>query len=66
MSVFDDICRVKRVTKVTEKVALGILSGTVKVSGFFTGSVANSKLGKKLFGLLPGQIVLASLDGFSK
>lgn len=53
-------------TKVTEKVALGVLSGTVKVSGFFTSSVANSKLGKKLFGLLPGQIVLASLDGFSK
>lgn len=60
------IKRVKRVTKVTEKVALGVLSGTVKVSGFFTSSVANSKLGKKLFGLLPGQIVLASLDGFNK
>lgn len=66
MSVFGDFCRVKRVTKLTEKVALGVLSGTVKVSGFFTSSVANSKLGKKLFGLLPGQIVLASLDGFSK
>ena len=49
----------------TEKVALGVLSGVVKVSGFFTSSVANSKAGKKFFGLLPGEMVLASLDGFS-
>ncbi|CDP01876.1 unnamed protein product [Coffea canephora] len=60
------IKRVKRVTKMTEKVALGVLSGVVKVSGFFTSSVANSKAGKKFFGLLPGEMVLASLDGFSK
>lgn len=49
----------------TEKVANGVLSGVVKVSGFFTSSLANSKVGKKFFGLLPGEIVLASLDGFS-
>ncbi|KAK9285060.1 hypothetical protein L1049_024245 [Liquidambar formosana] len=60
------IKRVKRMTKMTEKVATGVLSGVVKVSGFFTSSVANSKVGKKFFGLLPGEIVLASLDGFSK
>ncbi|XP_073290871.1 protein EARLY-RESPONSIVE TO DEHYDRATION 7, chloroplastic-like [Primulina huaijiensis] len=60
------IKRVKKVTKMTEKVASGVLTGVVKVSGFFTGSVANSKVGKKFFGLLPGEIVLASLDGFSK
>ncbi|KAM4118430.1 hypothetical protein ACB094_02G201900 [Castanea mollissima] len=60
------IKRVKRVTKMTEKVATGVLSGVVKVSGLITGSVANSKVGKKFFGLLPGEIVLASLDGFSK
>ncbi|XP_030974535.1 protein EARLY-RESPONSIVE TO DEHYDRATION 7, chloroplastic-like [Quercus lobata] len=60
------IKRAKRVTKMTEKVATGVLSGVVKVSGFITGSVANSKVGKKFFGYLPGEIVLASLDGFSK
>ncbi|XP_051127413.1 protein EARLY-RESPONSIVE TO DEHYDRATION 7, chloroplastic-like [Andrographis paniculata] len=60
------IRRVKRVTSMTEKVALGVLSGVVKVSGFFTGSIANSSVGKKFFSLLPGEIVLASLDGFSK
>lgn len=48
----------------SEKVANGVLSGVVKVSGYFTSSVANSKVGKKFFGMLPGEIVLASLDGF--
>ncbi|PIN19166.1 hypothetical protein CDL12_08165 [Handroanthus impetiginosus] len=58
--------RVKALTKMSEKVATGILSGVVKVSGFFTSSVANSKVGQKFFSLLPGEIVLASLDGFNK
>lgn len=60
-----DSCRVKKVTKMTEKVAVGVLSGVLKVSGFFAGSAANTKVGKKLFGFLPGEMVLASLDGFS-
>ncbi|KAK1601649.1 hypothetical protein QYE76_018815 [Lolium multiflorum] len=50
----------------SEKVATGILSGVVKVTGHFTSSIANSKAGKKFFSLLPGEIVLASLDGFGK
>ncbi|CAA0807748.1 Senescence/dehydration-associated protein-related [Striga hermonthica] len=58
--------RVKQMTKMSEKVATGILSGVVKVSGFFTSSVANSKVGQKFFSLLPGEIVLASLDGFNR
>ncbi|XP_052192333.1 protein EARLY-RESPONSIVE TO DEHYDRATION 7, chloroplastic-like isoform X2 [Diospyros lotus] len=57
--------RVKRMTKMSEKVATGILSGVVKVSGFFTSSIVNSSVGKKFFSLLPGEIVLASLDGFT-
>ncbi|XP_049394004.1 protein EARLY-RESPONSIVE TO DEHYDRATION 7, chloroplastic-like [Solanum stenotomum] len=57
---------VKRVAIVTEKMAVGVLSGAVKVSGFFTRSLANSKAGKKLFSLLPGEMVLATLDGFSR
>ena len=61
-----DHFRVKNLTKKTEKMASGVLSGVVKVSGFFTSSIVNSKVGKKFFSLLPGEIVLASLDGFSK
>ncbi|KAL6873588.1 hypothetical protein ACP4OV_013670 [Aristida adscensionis] len=60
------IQRTKKVTKMSEKVATGILSGVVKVSGYFTSSVANSKAGKKFFSMLPGEIVLASLEGFGK
>lgn len=52
-------------TKMSENVATGLLSGVVKVSGFFTSSVVNSKVGQKFFSLLPGEIILASLDGFS-
>ena len=48
----------------SEKVATGVLSGALKVAGFVTSSVVNSKPGKKFFNLLPGEIVLASLDGF--
>ncbi|KAG6410909.1 hypothetical protein SASPL_128982 [Salvia splendens] len=58
--------RVKQMTKMSEKVATGLLSGVVKVSGFFTSSVVNSVVGKKFFSLLPGEIILASLDGFNK
>lgn len=60
------IQRVKTLTKMSEKVANGVLSGVVKVSGFFTSSIVNSKVGKKFFSLLPGEIVLATLDGFNK
>ncbi|XP_008242060.1 PREDICTED: uncharacterized protein LOC103340417 [Prunus mume] len=60
------IKRVKSVSKTTQKVAAGVLSGVLKVSGYFTSSVVNSKVGKKFFRLLPGEILLASLDGFCK
>nr|XP_043615763.1 protein EARLY-RESPONSIVE TO DEHYDRATION 7, chloroplastic-like [Erigeron canadensis] len=60
------IKRVKKMTKMTEKVAGGVLSGVLKVSGYFSSSVANSKLGKKFFKLLPGEMALATIDGFSK
>jgi spartin len=58
--------RVKKMTKTSENVATGILSGVVRLSGFFTSSIVNSKVGKKFFNLFPGEIVLASLDGFNK
>ncbi|XP_077246595.1 protein EARLY-RESPONSIVE TO DEHYDRATION 7, chloroplastic-like [Tasmannia lanceolata] len=60
------IKRVRRVSKMSEEVVSGVLSGVVRVAGFFTSSVVNSRAGKKFFSLLPGEIVLASLDGFGK
>ncbi|KAG2705968.1 hypothetical protein I3760_05G082900 [Carya illinoinensis] len=60
------IKRFKKLTKMSEKMASGVLSGVDKVSGFLTSSLVNSKVGKKFFSLPPGEIVLASLDGSSK
>jgi spartin len=58
--------RAKRVSRMSEKAALGILSGVVKLAGFITGPVVNSKAGKKFFSLLPGEVLLASLDAFGR
>lgn len=63
---FQRIARVKKMTKMSEDVATGILSGVIKVSETITGTVVNSKVGKKFFNMLPGEIILASLDGFNK
>ncbi|XP_047338624.1 protein EARLY-RESPONSIVE TO DEHYDRATION 7, chloroplastic-like [Impatiens glandulifera] len=60
------IQRIKRVAKMTEEVIGGILSGVIEISGFFTNFVVYSNMGKKFFNLLPGEIVLASMDGFNK
>ncbi|KAI9109594.1 hypothetical protein K1719_019224 [Acacia pycnantha] len=60
------IKRVKAVTKMTEKVATGLLSGVVKVSGLFATSMANTKAGKKIIKYIPEEVLLASLDGFGK
>ncbi|MFS7970265.1 putative senescence/spartin-associated [Helianthus anomalus] len=61
-----NIRRVNKVTKMTEKVAGGVLSGVLKITGYVGTSVANSKLGKKFFKYVPGEMALATLDGFSK
>ncbi|CAN0845690.1 Senescence/dehydration-associated protein At3g51250 [Linum grandiflorum] len=50
----------------SEKVAVGILFGAVKVSISLASPIVNSKAGKKFFGILPGELILASLDGFNK
>lgn len=53
-------------TRMTENVAKNILSGVLKTVGFFSGAVINSMIGKKIFQLMPGEVVLVSLDAFGK
>ncbi|XP_021753080.1 protein EARLY-RESPONSIVE TO DEHYDRATION 7, chloroplastic-like [Chenopodium quinoa] len=60
------IRRVKSMTKRSEDAATAILSGVIKVSDTITGSVVNSRVGKTFFNMIPGEIILASLDGFQK
>lgn len=56
--------RVKSMTKKSEDAATAILSGVIKVSDTITGSVVNSRVGKTFFNMFPGEIILASFDGF--
>uniref|UniRef100_A0A0D9VRR9 Senescence domain-containing protein n=1 Tax=Leersia perrieri TaxID=77586 RepID=A0A0D9VRR9_9ORYZ len=58
--------RARRVSKMSNRVANSILSGVLKVSGFVTSTVLNSKPAQKFFKLMPGEVILASLDGFGK
>jgi hypothetical protein len=48
----------------SNKVANSILSGVLKVTGFVTSTVMSSKPAQKFFKLMPGEVILASLDGF--
>ncbi|KAJ0077368.1 hypothetical protein Patl1_36041 [Pistacia atlantica] len=60
------IKKVKKMTKMSKKATIGILFGVVKMTGFLTNSIANSKAGKEFFSFLPGEVFLSSLDGFEK
>ncbi|CAA7041711.1 unnamed protein product [Microthlaspi erraticum] len=64
--VLKSLKRVRKITKMTEKVANMVLSGVLRYSGMFSSSVKDSKAGKKLFTLLPGEVAIATLDGFYK
>ncbi|XP_024541898.1 protein EARLY-RESPONSIVE TO DEHYDRATION 7, chloroplastic isoform X1 [Selaginella moellendorffii] len=61
-----NIKRVRRVTQMSERVARGILTGIVTATGYFTSAAVTSKVGKKVFKMMPGEVALASLDAFSK
>ncbi|XP_065866334.1 protein EARLY-RESPONSIVE TO DEHYDRATION 7, chloroplastic-like [Euphorbia lathyris] len=65
-ATMERIKRVNMLTKKSEEMANATLSGVLKVSGSVTSSIVNSYVGKKFFSILPGQIILASLDGFNK
>ena len=49
-----------------EQVSAGVLSGFLKAAAFIARPLVTSKVGQKLFNLLPGQIAIASLDSFGK
>ena len=49
----------------TEKLSENVLAGVVTVSGAVIGPVVGSKAGHKFFCMLPGDVLLASLDAFS-
>ncbi len=61
-----DVLRVRKMSRATENVAKSVLLGVVKTAGFFSGSLIRSKVGQKIFTLMPGEVALVSLDAFSE
>jgi spartin len=41
-----------------------VLSVVLRTVGFLSGSMINSVIGKKVFQLMPGEVLLVSLDAF--
>jgi hypothetical protein len=60
-----DICREKKLSRMTDKLSENLLAGVVTVSGGVTAPMVGSKVGQKFFCMLPGDVLLASLDSFS-
>ncbi|KAH9310722.1 hypothetical protein KI387_025757, partial [Taxus chinensis] len=61
-----NIKRVRNMSRMTEKMSENVLKGVITVSGAVTGSVITSKPGKQFFSMLPGEVLLASLDAMNK
>ncbi|KAM1479017.1 hypothetical protein ACFX2I_026368 [Malus domestica] len=58
--------RVKNLSKMTSKLSKAMLDGVGIATGSVMGPVVNSKAGKAFFALVPGQVLLASLDAINK
>lgn len=50
----------------TSKLSKSMLDGVGIVTGSVMAPVVNSKAGKSFLGMVPGQVLLASLDAISK
>ncbi|XP_019446372.1 PREDICTED: senescence/dehydration-associated protein At3g51250-like isoform X2 [Lupinus angustifolius] len=54
--------RVRKLSKMTEKLSKSLLNGVGIVSGTVMGPVVKSQAGKAFLKMLPGEVLLASLD----
>ena len=55
----------KNLSRMTENMSENVLKGLITVSGAMIAPVVGSKAGRKFFSMLPGDVLLASLDAFS-
>ncbi|KAG7547466.1 Senescence/spartin-associated [Arabidopsis suecica] len=58
--------RVRKLSRATEKLSKTMLNGVGVVSGSVMGPVVKSKPGKAFFSMVPGEVLLASLDALNK
>ena len=59
-------CSVRKLSKMTEKLSKSLLNGVGIVSGSVMAPVVKSQPGKAFLKMLPGEVLLASLDAVSK
>lgn len=60
------IRRVRKLSEMTEKMSESLLNGVIFVTGSVTAPLLQSRAGKAFFGMLPGEVLLASLDAVGK
>ncbi|KAM7274897.1 hypothetical protein ACFE04_016763 [Oxalis oulophora] len=58
--------RVRQLSKTTEKISKTMLDFVGVASGSIMGPVVNSQAGKAFFSMVPGEVLLASLDAVNK
>lgn len=58
--------RVRRLSKMTENISKTMLAGVGIVAGSVMKPVVKSPAGKAMLAMVPGQVLLASLDAVSK
>lgn len=56
----------EKLWKASETIGVTVLEGVDMVSSSMIAPVVKSKLGKALLSTAPGEVILASLDSFSK
>ncbi|KAE8680984.1 putative cytochrome B5 isoform 1 [Hibiscus syriacus] len=62
----NNLKRVRNVSKMTEKMSKTMLDMVGAASGTVMGPLVNSRPGKALLSMVPGQVLLASLDAVNK
>lgn len=56
----------RKLSRATEKLSKTMLNGVGVVSGSVMAPIVKSKPGKAFFSMVPGEVLLASLDALSK
>ncbi|XP_055802555.1 senescence/dehydration-associated protein At4g35985, chloroplastic [Solanum dulcamara] len=65
-AVNESLQRVRKLSKMTEKMSKSMLNGVGIASGSVMGPMVRSQAGKKFFTMVPGEVLLASLDAVNK
>ncbi|KAJ3695079.1 hypothetical protein LUZ60_000456 [Juncus effusus] len=60
------IKRVRKLTEMTEKMSASLLEAVITVTGSITAPIFNSQAGKSFLSMMPGEVLLASLDAINK